>query len=78
MDSVSVRDLRNHGGEVLDRVQQGESLTVTRDGAPVAELRPVRRRGVPTAELVRRRRSLPPMDADALRRDLDRVLDSGV
>jgi antitoxin (DNA-binding transcriptional repressor) of toxin-antitoxin stability system len=25
---------------VLDRVERGESLTVTRDGHPVAELRP--------------------------------------
>jgi prevent-host-death family protein len=78
MDSVSVRDLRNHGGDVLDRVQRGESLTVTRDGAPVAVLRPVRRLDLPTAELVRRRRSLPQMDPDALRRDLDRLLDSSV
>jgi len=26
MDVVSVRELRNHGGEVLDRVARGEAL----------------------------------------------------
>lgn len=35
-----MRELRNHGGEVLDRVARGEVLVVTRDGAEVAELRP--------------------------------------
>ncbi|MBA3287839.1 MAG: type II toxin-antitoxin system prevent-host-death family antitoxin, partial [Acidimicrobiia bacterium] len=32
MVEVTVRELRNHGGEVLDRVIAGERLTVTRDG----------------------------------------------
>ena len=38
VDAGTVRELRNHGGEVLDRVARGESLIVTRDGAEVAEL----------------------------------------
>ncbi len=33
MESVSVRELRNHGGEVLDRGARGEAVFVTRDGA---------------------------------------------
>jgi prevent-host-death family protein len=37
MDAVTVRELRNHGGEVLDRVARGEAVVVTRDGAEVAE-----------------------------------------
>ncbi len=36
MDQVSVRELRNHAGDVLDRVEAGERLTVTRNGKPVA------------------------------------------
>ncbi len=36
-----MRDLRNNGGEVLRRVEHGERIVVTRDGAPVAELRPL-------------------------------------
>ncbi len=56
MTSVTVRDLRNHGGEGLDRVARGESFTVTRDGNPVAELAPFRRRSAPPADLIARRR----------------------
>jgi prevent-host-death family protein len=41
MPNVTVRDLRNHGGRVLERVVGGESVTVTLDGRPVAELRPL-------------------------------------
>ncbi|MDQ6615226.1 MAG: type II toxin-antitoxin system prevent-host-death family antitoxin [Actinomycetota bacterium] len=33
--------LRNHGGDVVDRVVWGEHLTVTRDGKPVAQLVPL-------------------------------------
>ena len=32
MTSVSIRDLRNHGGEIIDRVEHGEAVRVTRDG----------------------------------------------
>jgi len=41
MATVSVRDLRSHGGVVLDRVHRGESVVVTRDGAKIAEIRPL-------------------------------------
>ena len=76
MESVSVRDLRNHGGEVLDRVARGAAIVVTRDGAEVAELRPRGRRSPAAADLIARRRHLPPVDPAALRRDLDSVLDA--
>lgn len=76
MKHVSVRELRNHGGEVLDRVARGEALVVTRDGTEVAELRPLPRRSVSPADLIARRRHLPAVDVDALRRDLDEVLDA--
>ena len=75
MDSVSVRDLRNNGGEVLRRVERGERIVVTRDGAPVAELRPLPRPSVGPAELIRRRKHLPRVDPDALRRDIDTLID---
>jgi len=75
MKSVSVRDLRNHGGEVLDRVARGETVVVTRDGAKVAELRPRRRLSPSAADLISRRRSLPRVDPRELRRDIDAVLD---
>lgn len=71
-----MRDLRNHGGDVLDRVARGEAVLVTRDGTPVAELRPHRRPSPRPAELVAARRALPRVDVAGLRADLDSVLDS--
>ena len=75
MAKVTIRELRNHGGEVVERVLRGESLVVTRSGTPVAELRPVRRRGLPTEELMARWRALPRIDLDRLRHDLDALVD---
>jgi antitoxin (DNA-binding transcriptional repressor) of toxin-antitoxin stability system len=60
---------------VLTRVETGESLTVTRDGVEVAELRPLPRRPLSAAQLIARRRALPPVDLDSLRADLDTVID---
>lgn len=77
-DLVSVRDLRNNGGEVLRRVARGERVVVTRDGEPVAELRSLPRKSVSAAELIRRRAHLPQIDPDALRSDIDSVFDSSL
>lgn len=78
MHEVTVRELRNHGARVLDRVARGETLTVTRDGRPVAELRPLARRPLEAAELLRRWRKLPAVNAAKLREDLDRLLDASL
>ncbi|WP_199720043.1 type II toxin-antitoxin system Phd/YefM family antitoxin [Pseudokineococcus lusitanus] len=78
MDTVTVRQLRNDGGAVLDRVARGTSLVVTRDGAEVAELRPRLRRSAPAEQLVARRRRLPVVDPDRLRADVDDLLDPGL
>ena len=37
MTDVSIRDLRNHGGEVIDRVLGGQDVVITRSGRPVAQ-----------------------------------------
>jgi prevent-host-death family protein len=78
MSTVPVRDLRNHSADVLARVIQGESLTVTRDGEPVATISPLPRRQVGVAQLIEHRRTLPVVDAAALRTDLDELLDSAL
>lgn len=75
MAEVSIRELRNHGGDVIDRVEAGERFTVTRNGKPVAELRPIPGRGLSGEELVRRWRRLPALDPEALRADIDAILD---
>ena len=76
MSEVSIRDLRNHGGEVIDRVEHGERLTVTRDGRRVAELRPIERRPLKADVLIERWARLPRFDPRALRKDLDQAIDS--
>ncbi|WP_375000598.1 type II toxin-antitoxin system Phd/YefM family antitoxin [Aeromicrobium sp. CTD01-1L150] len=40
METISQREMRNDSGEVIRRVERGESLTVTRRGVPVARLVP--------------------------------------
>ena len=76
---MTIRDLRNRSADVLARVAQGESLTVTKDGAPdgapVATVSPAPRAPLTAQELVRRRAHLPVMDAQRLRADLDEVLE---
>jgi prevent-host-death family protein len=78
MAEITVRELRNRGGDVLERVARGEALTVTRDGQAIAELRPLRRRPVPAAVLLDRWRALPPIDPARLRADVDGVLDGSL
>lgn len=78
MSEVSIRDLRNHGGEVIERVERGERLTVTRDGRQVAELRPLGPLPVKAAVLIERWSRLPRVDPAGLRRDLDQVIDSSL
>ena len=78
MAEATVRDLRNKGGEVLDRVLAGERVTVTRDGKPVAELRPLPGTRLSAHALVERFRRLPPVDPDRFREDVDAVVDQAL
>ena len=71
---MSIRDLRNHGGEIVDRAAGGERIIITRSGKPVAELRPVKQL-LTTVQLMQRWQHVPPIDADAFRRDVDGLLD---
>ena len=78
MDKVSIRDLRSMGGRVLDRVERGEAVTITRDGRPIAELHPLARQPISAATLLSRWRRLPAVDPAGLRADIDGVLDAGL
>ena len=78
MSEASIRDLRNHGGEVVDRVQAGERVTITRDGEPVAELRPLPGRRLGARLLIERFRTLPPIDVGQLRADIDAVVEQSL
>jgi prevent-host-death family protein len=74
--TISQRELRNDSAAVLREVQAGRTLIVTRNGTPVAELRPVPpRRFVPREVIAAAARRAPRVDAQSFRRDLDRVVD---
>ena len=75
MNEVSVRDLRNYGGQILNRVEGGETMTITRDGSPVALLTPFPQPRLSAAALLENWKNIPHIDAESLRRDLDQVLD---
>lgn len=60
MESVGVYEAKTHLARLLERVRQGESLTITRHGLPVARLVPVaedvQARARQAASRIRRRR----------------------
>ncbi|WP_345188575.1 type II toxin-antitoxin system prevent-host-death family antitoxin [Microbacterium panaciterrae] len=43
MSTISHREMRDNGAEVLRRVEAGETITVTNRGEPVADLSPIHR-----------------------------------
>jgi len=75
MSETSVRDLRNHGGRVLDRVAAGERVVITKDGTPVARLERLPAARLSAAALVERFRLLPPVHPGRLRADVDATVD---
>jgi prevent-host-death family protein len=75
MADVTIRELRNKGGEVIERVIAGEVLTVTRDGTPVAQLVPLPRKPLSAEAMLERHRNLPSLELDNLRRELDEIID---
>jgi antitoxin (DNA-binding transcriptional repressor) of toxin-antitoxin stability system len=78
MADVTIRELRNQGGDVVDRAARGEQITITRSGRPVAELRALRGPVSPLSAdaVIERWRRLPVVDPVALRADLDDILDA--
>jgi prevent-host-death family protein len=76
MKTISQRELRNDSAAVLREVESGRSLVITRNGTPVAELRPFgARRFVGRDRLAEAARQAPPIDADRFREDVDAILD---
>jgi prevent-host-death family protein len=74
--AITQREFRNDSARVLREVQAGETMVVTRNGVPVAELRPVpARRFVPRAAIAAAARRAPRVDAKRLRGDLDVVVE---
>ncbi len=80
-ETIKQSELRNNNAEIMRRVADGESFTVTVHGQPVADLVPHqrqctrRRRLVSAAEFDAALAQLPPVDAEQWRRDLAEVDD---
>jgi prevent-host-death family protein len=78
MASVTIRELRSKGGEVVERAARGEQITITRAGKPVAALRGLDAPALTAEVLLARWRHLPSVDSCALRHDVDEVLDATI
>ena len=69
---ITQRELRNHSGEIMRHLDNGETFVVTRNGVPVGELLPLRRHRFVAAETaVAMFRAAPPVDYERFRADLD-------
>ena len=75
---ISQRELRNDSGEIMRRLDRGESFTVTRNGVPVGELRPIRRQEFVAAETVAEVFATAPAISPGFRDDLDGVVDQDI
>lgn len=76
--TIAQRELRNDNAKVIEAVTAGETFVVTRNGVPVAELRPVRpsrRTFISRHEVAALAAAAIRIDRHRFRRDLDRVID---
>lgn len=76
--TIAQRELRNDNAKVIDAVESGETFVVTRNGVPVAELRPIQRPPrtfVGRAELLALVAAGPHVDPAQFRADLDHNVD---
>ena len=76
---ITQRELRNQSAAVLREIEAGRTVVVTRNGTPVAEMRPLRpRRFVPRAIIADAAARAPRVDAARFRADVDAVIDQRV
>ena len=77
MDTVNLADAKAHLSELVDRVEAGDTIDITRRGKPVARLMPVARarKQIDLAMLQVLTADLPPQGQDAA--DLVRSMRDG-
>jgi prevent-host-death family protein len=69
---ITQRELRNESGEIMRKLDEGETFVVTRNGVPVGELVPLRRHRFVAAEAaVALFRAAPSVDYRTFRADVD-------
>jgi len=79
--TIAQRELRNDNAKVIEAVAAGESFVVTRNGEPVAELRPIRagrRAFISREEVASLAVAGVRIDRHQFRADLDHVIDQGL
>ena len=79
--TIAQRELRNDNAKVIDAVVAGETFVVTRNGEPVAELRPVhagRRTFITRGEVAALANAAVRIDHRRFRADLDQAIDQGL
>ena len=79
--TIAQRELRNENAKVIEAVAAGETFVVTRNGEPVAELRPIRagrRTFISRAEVAALAAADVRIDHRQFRADLDRLIDQGL
>lgn len=76
--TIAQRELRNENAKVMEAVTAGETFIVTRNGEPVAELRPLRsgrRTFISRDEVAALATAGVRIDRERFRADLDDVID---
>jgi len=79
--TIAQRELRNDNAKVIEAVAAGETFIVTRNGEPVAELRPLRtgrRTFISREEVAELATAGVRIDRHRFRADLDDVIDQGL
>jgi prevent-host-death family protein len=66
MDAIDLADAKAHLSELIDRVEAGESIVITRRGKPVAQLTAVAgpRKRIDAALLQSLTKTMPPQSQD--------------
>jgi prevent-host-death family protein len=79
--TIAQRELRNDNAKVIEAVAAGETFVITRNGQPVAELRPIkagRRSFISRDEVAALAAAGIRIDHRQFRADLDRLIDQGL
>jgi len=79
--TIAQRELRNENAKVIEAVAAGQSFVVTRNGEPVAELRPFRagrRAFISREEVAALAAADVRIDRHQFRADLDQVIDQAL
>ncbi len=79
--TIAQRELRNENAKVIEAVTAGETFVITRNGEPVAELRPIRagrRALISRDEVAALATAGVRIDHRQFRAELDQLIDQGL